>query len=79
MQSCNLSTAYNISPFRRNDRGEIRDDRGEIFKALIEALRSKLRRIFDSYGTASFGIRSLTPQQAAGNALATEFYGGSVK
>ena len=40
---------------------------------IIEALRSMLRRIFDSYGTESFGIRSLTPQQAAGNALATEF------
>jgi hypothetical protein len=25
----------------------------------IEALRSKLRRIFDSYGTVSFGMRSL--------------------
>jgi len=39
----------------------------------FEALRSKLQRIFDSYGTVSFGIRSLTPQQAAGTALATEF------
>ena len=28
VQSCNFSTAYNISPFRRNDRGEI-------FKTLI--------------------------------------------
>jgi hypothetical protein len=46
-----------------------------IFTApIIEALRSKLRRIFDSQGTASFIIRSLTPQQAAGNALATELY-----
>jgi hypothetical protein len=43
----------------------------------IEALRSKLRRIFDSYGIVSFGIRSLTPQQATGNALATEFNPGS--
>jgi len=39
----------------------------------IEALRSKLRRIFDSQGILPFGIRSLTPQQATGNALATEF------
>jgi hypothetical protein len=43
----------------------------------IEALRSKLRRIFDSYGTVSFGIRSLTPQQATWHALATEFNPGS--
>jgi len=40
---------------------------------LIEALRSKLRRIFDSQEGILNVIRSLTPQQAARNALAAEF------
>jgi hypothetical protein len=31
------------------------------------------------WGTASFVVRSLTPQQAAGNALATEFQKCSLK
>ena len=39
----------------------------------IEALRSKLRRIFDPQGIILFPIRSLTPQQATGNALAAGF------
>jgi hypothetical protein len=43
------------------------------FPPLIEALRSLLRRFFDSQGLVPLGIRSLTPQQATGNALATEF------
>jgi hypothetical protein len=36
----------------------------------IEAPRSKLRGIFDRKELCRFQIRSLTPQQAAGNALA---------
>ena len=36
----------------------------------IEAPRSKLRGIFDRKEVCYFQIRSLTPQQAAGNALA---------
>jgi hypothetical protein len=36
----------------------------------IEAPRSKLRGIFDRKEICYFQIRSLTPQQAAGNALA---------
>jgi hypothetical protein len=36
----------------------------------IEAPRSKLRGIFDRKEVYHFRIRSLTPQQAAGNALA---------
>jgi hypothetical protein len=39
----------------------------------IEALRSKLLRIFDPQGIIMFPIRSLTPQQDTGNALATGF------
>jgi len=39
----------------------------------IEALRRKLWRIFDPQGIIMFPIRSLTPQQATGNALATGF------
>jgi hypothetical protein len=43
------------------------------FLLKIEALRSKLRRIFDPQGKILFPIRSLTPQQATGNALAAGF------
>ena len=39
----------------------------------FEALRSMLRRIFDFQGIVPLTIRSLTPQQATGNALAIEF------
>ena len=38
--------------------------------SLFEAPRSKLRGIFDRKEVCYFQIRSLTPQQAAGNALA---------
>jgi len=37
---------------------------------MIEAPRSKLREIFDRKEICHFQIRSLTPQPAAGNALA---------
>jgi hypothetical protein len=40
---------------------------------IIEALRIKLRRIFDPHGIIMFPIRSLTPQQAAGHVLAAGF------
>jgi len=42
----------------------------EQFWKKIEAPRSKRRGIFDRKEVCHFQIRSLTPQQAAGNALA---------
>ena len=42
----------------------------------IEAPRSKLPGIFDRKEVCHFRIRSLTPQQAAGNALAFAFQKG---
>jgi hypothetical protein len=44
-----------------------------IKKITIEALYSNLRRIFDPQGIIMFPIRSLTPQQTTGNALAAGF------
>jgi len=45
----------------------------EVLSVDIEALRSKLRRIFDPQGIIMFPIHSLTPQQTTGNALAVGF------
>jgi hypothetical protein len=44
-----------------------------LFIAVIEALRGLLRRIFDPQGIILFPIRSLTMQQATGNALTAGF------
>jgi len=43
----------------------------------IEAPCSKLQEIFDLQGSTIYSNRSLTPQQATGNALAPGFKGGS--
>jgi len=54
-------------------------ERGDKVRERIEALRSKLRRIFDPKERILNIIRSLTPRQAAGNALAAGFNGAMEK
>jgi len=60
---------YTISILHANKIAEYH----QAFNEELKVLRSLLRRTFDPLGIMVFPIRSLTPQQATGNALAAGF------